>query len=250
MKTRTTHFLSEEMIYIREIEDIKKLYNEVIDNIAKINRVFGLEDPVEIFTLFTNELSNGFLSYNKHFEYETSDIKNIKTLYGANPITGKSVCRHIAVMLRDVMNKNGIKSNTLNVCVKDDKSAKTEEQIKTENKYGNHVITLALNNGKVYLLDSTLKSIYKPLSKKYIIDKNNEKTKICLESYTFSGTKEEFKNQKSYLKLPITTFEEDIKKIEKIESIFLNNIDIFEILYNSNKDYYKEINKKIMIFKK
>lgn len=267
MKTTTSHFLSEETIYINEIEDIKKLYNEVIDNISKINRVFGLEDPVEIFTLFTCELCNGYLSHNKQFKYESSDIKNIKTLYGANPITGKSVCRHIAVMLRDVLVKNEIQSNTINVYVKDIERNKSEEQIKTEKKYGNHVITLALNKGKVYLLDSTLKSIYQPLSlkrinptsfetiyeplsRKYIVNQNNITSKLCIDSLTFSGTKEELKNQKKYMKLPTPSFEEDIKQVRKVESIFKNNKDIFEILYNSNKEYYKEIAHKILLFKK
>lgn len=249
MKTQTTHFVNEEIIYKKEIESITKSYNEVIDNIVKINRVFGLTDPVEIFTLFTCELSNGYLSNNKFFEYKSSDIKNIKKLYGANPITGKSVCRHIAVMLRDILKKNGIQGNTINVYI-NDTGNKSEEQIKTEKKYGNHVITLALNNGKVHLLDATLKKIYKPQSRKYIIDEKNEISKVCMEVYTFSGTKEEFKNQKKYMKLPTTTYEEDIKQVEKVKSMFDNNQEIFEILYNSNKELYQEIAHKILIFKK
>ena len=71
-----------------------------------------------------------------------------------------------------------------------------------------------------------------------------------MEVYTFSGTKEEFKNQKKYMKLPTTTYEEDIKQVEKVKSMFDNNQEIFEILYNSNKELYQEIAHKILIFKK
>lgn len=249
MKTITTHFISTEMIYKKEIEEIQELYSEVIDNITKINRVFGITDPIDIYTLFSYELKNGYLSRNKHFEYVSSEIKNIKTLYGANPITGKSVCRHIAAMLRDIYKKSGITSNTVNVYIKDNEE-KPKEQLKIERRYGNHVITLAINNGKVHLLDGTLYKIYKPKSKKYIIDKESKQLKLCIDEYTFSGTEEEFKNQKHYLKFPKTSFEEDQKRIEKMESLFDNNQDIFEILYNTNKPIYKEISHKIMLFKK
>ena len=240
-------YINEEVIYHKEIEEIKKIYSEIIKNITKINKIFGLTNPVEIYALFTCELSNGYLSNNKHFEYIPSDIKNIRTLYGANPITGKSVCRHIAAMLRDIMKSSGIKSNTVNVYM-DDSNKKKKNKI--EKKYGNHVITLAISNGEIHLLDSTLQKIYKPQKRKYIIDSNSEIIKTCIKRCTFSGTKEELKKQKKYIKLPSTTFEEDKKQIEKVESIFKNNLDILEILYNSNKDLYKEVSQKILLFRK
>lgn len=281
-------------LYCKEVVEIKKIYDEIIINYSKINKIFNLKDPVEIYALFTCALKNGYLSKNKEFRNETSDIKNITTIYGAIPITGRGVCRHIAPLLCDVFKKSDIDSNVMTVYkpptteqevdqmiedyveeiirttqIKPSKeeiekvkkiyteivlqnNPKDKYQIKTTKKYGNHVITVAIKNGKIHLLDATQEKLYKirEKNKKIIIDEHGIKTRIKVKKQTFLGTKQDMKNQKKQLLLPSTTLEEDEKLIDKTISIFQNNIDILDKLYDTNKDLYKEISYKLTKFKK
>ena len=258
-------------MYSKEIIEIKKVYDKVIDNISKINKIFGLTEPVEIYTMFTCALNNGYLSKDKKFIQDDSEIRNIRTIYGAIPITGKGVCRHIGPMLCDIMKKSNIESNAMTVYQKtiigqidiknyiDDLKKEIDKLIEENNKYekikkkyGNHVITLAIKNGKIHLLDPTQEKIYKvsKTDKKLIIDKSKDITNVLAQKETFLGTKEELKKQEKHLTLPCTTFEEDEKLVKRTTSLFNNNLDILDILYNTNKELYEEISDKLLKFKR
>jgi len=174
-------------------------------------------------------------------------------------------------MLCDIMKKSNIESNAMTVYQKtiigqidiknyiDDLKKEIDKLIEENNKYekikkkyGNHVITLAIKNGKIHLLDPTQEKIYKvsKTDKKLIIDKSKDITNVLAQKETFLGTKEELKKQEKHLTLPCTTFEEDEKLVKRTTSLFNNNLDILDILYNTNKELYEEISDKLLKFKR
>lgn len=102
----------------KDVTEIKAIYDEIIKNYNKMNKVFDLNNPVEIHTMFNYLLYKGYLSKGKKFEFGDANARDIETLYGANVVNGQGVCRHIALMLKDVFNDYGINSNVLLVYVR------------------------------------------------------------------------------------------------------------------------------------
>lgn len=101
--------------YTRDIKQISVLYNEFIINYNKLNKMFDLNDPIQIHTMFNYLLYKGYLSIDKNFEFTDKEARDINGLFGANVITGKAVCRHISAMLTDILNDYGIESSQLGV---------------------------------------------------------------------------------------------------------------------------------------
>lgn len=102
--------------YSKDLNQIRELYQEFIKNYNKLNKTFNLNDPVQINTMFSYLLYEGYLSKDKEFEFSSKQARDMANLGGANIITGKGVCRHISSMLTDIMNDYGIQSNQLGVC--------------------------------------------------------------------------------------------------------------------------------------
>lgn len=102
-------------IYTKDAVQIRELYQEFIKNYNKLNKVFDLNDPIEIYTMFNYLLYKGYLSKDKRFKFSGEQARDIYTLPGTDVITGQAVCRHIAAMLADILNAYGIESNKLSV---------------------------------------------------------------------------------------------------------------------------------------
>lgn len=115
--------------YTREIKQIKYLYQEFITNYNKLNRIFNLNNPVEINTMFSYLVNEGYLSTGKKFNFSERHTKDIRSIMGANVMAGGSVCRHISTMLTDILNDYNIVSGTLIVHAK-----KCHTSIKTSDK--------------------------------------------------------------------------------------------------------------------
>lgn len=96
--------------YTKEINEIRKLYQEFICNYNKMNKDFGFNEPISIYAMYHYMYTNGYLSYDKSFEFLNKECNNIRLLLGADVICGRAVCRHITSMLTDILNDNGIKS--------------------------------------------------------------------------------------------------------------------------------------------
>lgn len=105
--------LSHGEIYTRDVTQIRDLYGEFIKNYNKLNKIFNLNDPIEIYTMFNYLLYKGYLSKNKEFEFSDKLARDILGLFGVNIITGHGVCRHISGALTDVLNDYGIESYQL-----------------------------------------------------------------------------------------------------------------------------------------
>lgn len=99
---------SEGRFNTRDVNEIKMLYQEVINNYNKLNKIFDFNDPIQIYAMFDYLLYKGYLSKNKEFEFTNSDVKDITPIFGANVTMGRGVCRHISAMLVDILNVQGI----------------------------------------------------------------------------------------------------------------------------------------------
>lgn len=105
---------SKGQIHTKDINEVRVLYQEFINNYNELNRIFSLEDPIQIYTMFNYLVNRGYLSKDKSFEFTSKDARDIEGIYGANVIMGKGVCRHISSMLTDILNGHGI--DAFNLC--------------------------------------------------------------------------------------------------------------------------------------
>ncbi len=106
---------SNEKEYKEDVKQIRELYNYFLNSYNKLNKIFDLSNPVEIYTMFTYLLNKGYLSKNRKFEFLDRQEIDLKVLLGTEVITGKAVCRHISSMLTDILNKCGIESCQLGI---------------------------------------------------------------------------------------------------------------------------------------
>lgn len=124
--------------YLKDVKQMRQIYDEVINNYNKINQTFGLKVPSEIATLYRLALFKGYLSKDKSFHYEETNDSDIEPLWGAYNMRGVGVCKHIASMLNDILVDYGINSDTLPVL--------TTQKFAI---FANHLITIASYEGKV-----------------------------------------------------------------------------------------------------
>lgn len=97
----------------KNIIEIKNLYQEFLNNYNKLNTVFELKTPLEIYALYTYLLDNGYLSQNKEIEFDDKNSRDIPIISGANVFTGQSVCRHRSKLLSDILNNYQIDSYSI-----------------------------------------------------------------------------------------------------------------------------------------
>lgn len=109
-------FFSNGKEYTKDVNEIRKLYKEFLKNYNKLNKIFNLENPIEISSMFNYLLYKGYLSVNKEFEFsDNKKERAFNSLRGVNVISGQGVCRHISAMLTDILNEDGIESSQLGV---------------------------------------------------------------------------------------------------------------------------------------
>lgn len=97
----------------KDVRNIREMYDEVISDYVKMINVLGLQNPVEVSAFFERCYRDGILSRNKRFVFDTSNVRDVHSLFGSNIINGEGVCRHIASMLNDIYISMGIDSNVL-----------------------------------------------------------------------------------------------------------------------------------------
>ncbi len=89
------------------------LYQEFLMNYTILNRLFEMQNPVEIYAMFNYLLYNGYLSTNKKFEFQDQRLHGKFFASGSLVLTGKAVCRNISPMLTDILNRSQIKAYNL-----------------------------------------------------------------------------------------------------------------------------------------
>ncbi len=110
--------------YTKDINNIKKLYDDFLNNYKKLNKNFELNNPIEIYSMYVFLLNNGYLSKNKEFHY-SSKVTDSKCFLGEEAMSGNGCCRNISSMLTDIFNKSNLKSVPLRVYL--------------DNKYGKEI---------------------------------------------------------------------------------------------------------------
>lgn len=216
------------------INEIQKIYDEIIRHYSKLNEVFDFNNPVEIFVLYVYAVEKGYLSFHHNFEYGQTDDeaeKEILGLSGVEIILGHGVCRHFSGMLNDIFKESGVDSKKCYV-FSDDESKK--------NLYiPNHVIVTTEKDGLTYLLDPTNYITFKPSDSKSIY--------VSGDDYIYINPYERLKLGKN---LEFSSREDDETQMNKSKKICSENRDILKSFYKDNKDLYEEIVQKKLSLQK
>lgn len=216
------------------INEIQKIYDEIIRHYSKLNEVFDFNNPVEIFALYVYAVEKGYLSFHHNFEYGQTDDeaeKEILGLSGVEIILGHGVCRHFSGMLNDIFKESGVDSKKCYV-FSDDEGKK--------NLYiPNHVIVTTEKDGLTYLLDPTNYITFKPSDSKSIY--------VSGDDYIYINPYERLKLGKN---LEFSSREDDETQMNKSKKICSENRDILKSFYKENKDLYEEIVQKKLSLQK
>ena len=243
--------------YTKDVNEVRKLYDEFLKKYDKLNQLFDLKNPVEICTMYYYLLYKGYLSKDKEFVFSPEDTKNIVRLLGSEVIRGNGVCRHIAMMLCDILNERGIKSfpigaysyPNLIINLFDEETKDLVLKTYSQVRKGNHMIVYSENNNKSYFLDPTTILTFYRLSKKYEgILESDEKNLIIKKEFSKAfNTKEDYKWLKDNLlkEHSYISKEKERKMVDKTISTASNNSDIFEKFFKDNKELYSEIDNGI-----
>lgn len=97
----------------KDINEIRNLYNEFLEEYIKLNKDFDFNNPIEISAMYSFLLNRGYLSKNKKYEFTSNGVVDVNSVDGVNILCGKGVCRHISGMLTDILNKDGIDASRL-----------------------------------------------------------------------------------------------------------------------------------------
>ena len=249
----TSYLFNQDGSKTKDVKEVKELYDTFIDNYSKLNETFRLDNPIEIYEFFNQMLYNGLLSRDSIFISSTVDAKDIKLIGGANICNGVGVCRHISVLLSDILNKSGIESDTLlgrfktlpldisrQLIVKDlMPSYLPNHQIDVDIPipYGrsNHMITVAKKDGYAYFLDSMNRCVFHPSDDKKLLINDSAVMKIKDKRYKIN----------KYKGLKSTNTEDEYKVYSDMNKLVDHNMDIIYKFYKDNKDIYEEIHNKM-----
>lgn len=129
-----------------EYKNLNKIYDEIVLNTKNLISIIENNNPVSIFVTYNYLYKNGYLSYNKNFNFDDKNVINIMNLLGIDLFRGKGICRTISPLLTDIYKKFGYNARTL--CV-------NCSQIPLKGLLPDHVITLVDDGFNSYKLDPT-----------------------------------------------------------------------------------------------
>ena len=239
----------------KDVKEVRELYDAFITNCGDLNKTFELDNPLEIYELFNMMLYSGLLSKDLNFDSGEKIVRDIETISGANICLGTGVCRHVSVILSDVLNKSGIESDTLigkfdsipielstKLMVQDFASSLMIDSgldinIPVPRGHANHMITAAKKDDYAYYLDSMHRRIY------HIPDKSSN---LLVSDLGIMKIKDKKYKLEKYTGLNITKREEEIFAGENIKKLFDDNMDILAKFYIDNKEIYEEISNKML----
>lgn len=185
----------------KDIIQIRELYQIFIKNYNKLNKIFDFNDPVQIYIMFNYLLSKGYLSKDKNFEFSNKYAKDLGDISSASVICGTAVCRHISMMLTDILNDYGIESSLLCVYLR---QYKLKIEILKEQKYTKEELINWVNGNiddeknRTFVINTINELINEKgkklgIPKKVLIDKNFLKAILGNHAITVA-----FKDDKKY----------------------------------------------------
>lgn len=206
------------------INEMKKIYDEIIRHYNELNEEFDFDDPVQMFALYVYMLKKGYLSLHQEYQYGEPK-KEIHGLLGAEVIMGKGVCRHTSAMLSDIFNDNEIISRICHGFLSDDGEMLCS---------ANHTVVTAEKDGMTYLLDPTNSLTFQATDTKAVY--------VCKDGFIYLNPFERLKISHC---LDFTSIEENKEVMKKTLKICSRNKDVLESFYRENKNLYEEMaNKK------
>ena len=129
--------------HIEEYNELVKLYNDYLDNIANIIKQYEYSDDLQLCIALDFLLDSGFFSLDNNFsykEFEKNDERFLDML-GSFIVTGNGVCRHTTAFMMDLLKRldvNCFKISCTNIRTK-----------------GYHAMVGIISNGKKYSFDFT-----------------------------------------------------------------------------------------------
>lgn len=250
--------LSKGQNYTKDVLEIRHLYNYFIDNYLNLNKSLGLENPIQMQTLYDYLLFNGYLSRNHTFTF--TDFKKIKNtdLGGVSILMGKGNSRNIANNFCDILNPLQIKTALLNCYIPnyyeyasgskfDDVLAKQFDKT-----IGNNTICLIDDDQYDYYLDPANCKFYK-------LDRSNRKRVFNYADPSdvvfpkkksllpLNGIKTTLKMQDHVLGYyPSISSQDAHLYVDRTLKLCHQNGPIFNHFYDENRNLYEEINKKVL----
>ena len=216
------------------IDEIQKIYDEIIKHYIRLNKVFDFNNPVEIFALYVYAVEKGYLSLHHNFEYRQTDDDLKKEIFGLSSleiILGHGVCRHFSAMLNDIFKESGVDSKRCYVFLADEGK---------KNLYTpNHAIVVAKKDGLMHILDPTNSIIFKPGDSNSIY--------VSGKHYVYITPYERLKLGKN---LEFTSEKDDETQMNRSKKICSENRDMLKSFYKENKDLYEEIAQKKLSLQK
>lgn len=216
------------------INEIQKIYDEIIKHYIRLNKIFDFNNPVEIFALYVYAVEKGYLSFHHNFEYGQTDDDLKKEIFGLSSleiILGHGVCRHFSGMLNDIFKESGVDSKRCYVFLADEGK---------KNLYTpNHAIVVAKKDGLMHILDPTNSIIFKPGDSNSIY--------VSGKHYVYINPYERLKLGKN---LEFASEKDDETLMNRSKKICSENRDMLKSFYKENKDLYEEIAQKKLSLQK
>ena len=100
--------------YTKEGANIRSLYDQFLKNYSQLNKEFGLNNPIEVYTMYKYLLKNGYLSDKKMYLNLPNTVE-IEPIYGASILAGSGISRHVATNLTDIYQACGMDAHRLEV---------------------------------------------------------------------------------------------------------------------------------------
>lgn len=163
----------------KEYEDVLKDYRNILRNYLYLAYELRLKTPLELSIYLTYLIWNGYFSLNNNHTYKLRDRKLINGLFSFDVINGGGVCLSYANLLKDFLLTANHDSSLLLVKanpkkIKVDSCVNIKRNISVSQKeinhlnfignlpfsFGNHAVTLVLENEKIYIYDPTTLSIF------------------------------------------------------------------------------------------
>lgn len=235
--------------YTKDVQELKRMYDEFIKEYNKLNRILEFNNPLEIETLFCYMYSHGYLSRKKYFNY-LDDTKSLNkpVLMGCDIFNGVGVCRNISTMLNDIYSDYGIESCILGVLQYDNNG---DNNIKLINHIaGNHAITYAYKDGIDYYLDPTQNRIYYR-NNNYLYDEEKTCKVKPFQTKILSLDKDKYYNFINRYHENNDTIDYDYIRriIFSTRMIIENNKYILSRFYYENCELYEEMGNKLLLIK-
>ena len=246
-------------------------YNNIIERVVKFyNSEISMNNPIDASIVFEYMLWNGYLSKDKVYTFSSRKRKNNNINYGADIMCGKGVCLNNGVIMADLLSELGYESIPLacNVYTNNEKlnfPIKIHRNISSSEKYkflynflnnknvfrklGNHAITLCKDGNKTLPIDATNLSF---INTNESLIGNIPDTKVIYE-YKEVSTSLVFgiERQKiiDLLKLSINSYPYKLKEMLDRYNVLIdlcdNKQDLFNDLYNANKDDIEIVSKTL-----